>query len=123
MGGRLPVDGKKVIEHRISLGTFERQRLDSLITAIQVEKISKGLNNVGDLDIFSSPKKIILFIEAVATLLEVIGIETPIPTPVDAYDFLTRKREEFETEATGKQSIWDLLQELWAGEGTYPGGY
>ena len=27
---RLPVDGKKVIEHRISLGTYERERLDTI---------------------------------------------------------------------------------------------
>ncbi len=27
---RLPVDGKKVIEHRISLGSFERERLDTI---------------------------------------------------------------------------------------------
>ena len=30
---------------------------------------------------------------------------------------------QFETEATGKQSILDLLFDLWKGEGTYPGGY
>jgi len=31
MGGRLPVDGKKVIEHRISLGTFERNLLSDFV--------------------------------------------------------------------------------------------
>jgi hypothetical protein len=31
MGGRLPVDGKKVIEHRISLGTFERNMLSDFV--------------------------------------------------------------------------------------------
>ena len=31
MGGRLPVDGKKVIEHRISFGTFERNLLSDLV--------------------------------------------------------------------------------------------
>ena len=31
LGGRLPVDGKKVIEHRISLGTFERNMLSDFV--------------------------------------------------------------------------------------------
>jgi len=31
MGGRLPVDGKRVIEHRISLGTFERNMLSDFV--------------------------------------------------------------------------------------------
>ena len=31
IGGRLPVDGKKVIEHRISLGTFERNMLSDFV--------------------------------------------------------------------------------------------
>ena len=36
---RLPVDGKKVIEHRITLGTFERERLDTLITGLTIKNI------------------------------------------------------------------------------------
>tara|TARA_R110000744_G_C19364772_1_gene561776 strand:+ start:1589 stop:2095 length:507 start_codon:yes stop_codon:yes gene_type:complete len=31
LGGRLPVDGKKVIEHRISFGTFERNLLSDFV--------------------------------------------------------------------------------------------
>ena len=122
MGGRLPVDGSKVKEFRITLGTFERQQLESLVTAVQVEKITKGINNIATADLFASPIKMILFIESVATLLEILGIETPLPTPVDAYEFLSRKRELYETEETGKQSILDLLQTLWT-SGGYPGGY
>ena len=37
---RLPVDGKKVIEHRITLGTFERERLDTLITGLTIKNIA-----------------------------------------------------------------------------------
>ena len=37
---RLPVDGKKVVEHRLSLGTFERQQLDQITGAIQFRRIS-----------------------------------------------------------------------------------
>lgn len=38
---RLPVDGKKVIEYRVTLGQKERDQLDTLITGITVR-------NVGD---------------------------------------------------------------------------
>lgn len=40
---RLPVDGKKVIEYRLTLGTYERERLDSLITSLQVKNIGEPL--------------------------------------------------------------------------------
>ncbi len=123
MGGRLPVDGKKVQEYRITLGTYERDRLNQLVTAFQVQNVTKGFNNISNADAFNDPIRMIAFIEAVATLLETMGIETPLPTPVDAFSFLTRKREKFETKETGKQSLLDLLRDLWEGEGTWPGGY
>ena len=37
---RLPVDGKKVVEHRITLGTKERDLLDSAINAYQFNQIA-----------------------------------------------------------------------------------
>ena len=37
---RLPVDGKKVIEYRITLGTFERRMLDDFATAYKVNRIA-----------------------------------------------------------------------------------
>ena len=40
---RLPVDGKKVIEYRLTLGTYERERLHSLITSLQVKNIGTPL--------------------------------------------------------------------------------
>ena len=43
MGGRLPVDGKKVQEFRITLGTFERDRLDTLITGLTVKNVTNPL--------------------------------------------------------------------------------
>tara|TARA_R110000772_G_scaffold267707_1_gene392274 strand:+ start:2902 stop:3309 length:408 start_codon:yes stop_codon:yes gene_type:complete len=40
---RLPVDGKKVQEFRITLGTFERERVDTLISALTFNKVSTPL--------------------------------------------------------------------------------
>jgi hypothetical protein len=36
---RLPVDGKKVIEHRYTLGQYERDQLDTLITGFTVRNV------------------------------------------------------------------------------------
>ena len=36
---RLPVDGKKVIEHRVTFGTKEREILDGAVTAYQINRI------------------------------------------------------------------------------------
>lgn len=47
---RLPVDGKKVIEHRITFGTKEREILDSAVTSYQFNRIASpivaGLSDV-----------------------------------------------------------------------------
>ena len=40
LGGRLPVDGKKVSELRITLGTFERNQLDTLITSLAFKNVA-----------------------------------------------------------------------------------
>jgi hypothetical protein len=36
---RLPVDGKKVIEHRYTLGQYEREQLDTLVTGLTVRNV------------------------------------------------------------------------------------
>ena len=47
---RLPVDGKKVIEHRITIGTKERQLVEELVNAQAFNKIAEpivaGLSDV-----------------------------------------------------------------------------
>ncbi len=72
---RLPVDGTKVIEYRMTLGTYERERLDRLITSLQVK-------NIGDPIV-----AIMKDISATATLLiilsEVFGFNFKIPEIVD----------------------------------------
>ena len=50
---RLPVDGKKVIEHRITLGGVEREALKSLATSARITSIAgeEGvLESLTDLD-------------------------------------------------------------------------
>ena len=81
---RLPVDGKKVIEHRITFGTKERDLLDQFVGVSR----TKAFLGEDGLALIDDPKKLILMIETLATLLELFGFETPIPTPVDAYEWL-----------------------------------
>lgn len=81
---RLPVDGKKVIEHRITFGTKERDLLEQFVG---VQRTRSFLGEDG-LALIDDPKKLILMIETLATLAELFGFKTPIPTPVDAYEWL-----------------------------------
>ena len=37
---RLPVDGKKVQELRVTLGTYERQQLDTLVTGMTIRNVA-----------------------------------------------------------------------------------
>lgn len=74
----------KVEELRITLGTKERMLAEEAIGVMRTKAL---LGNDG-LAIIDDPKKLILMVEAIATLLEIFGIDTPIPTPVDAYQFL-----------------------------------
>lgn len=40
---RLPVDGKKVIEHRVTLGSYEREQLDTFVTGVTVRNVGDPL--------------------------------------------------------------------------------
>jgi hypothetical protein len=80
---RLPVDGNKVIEHRITLGTFERQQLERLIDGLQIRNIGTGIGAATD------PLEALFgtltgtvgggFVVAWA-LKRYFGIDVPIPT-------------------------------------------
>ena len=43
---RLPVDGKKVVEYRITLGQKERDMVDTLITGITVKNVSNPIVSI-----------------------------------------------------------------------------
>ena len=45
---RLPVDGNKVIEHRITLGTYEREQLNRFVDGMQVRNIGQGFGAATD---------------------------------------------------------------------------
>lgn len=122
---RLPVDGKKVIEHRITFGAKERELIQDFSTSYRIE----SLDIEGMLRIFEDPSNIIQIAYGIATALEILGIETGWPTVADLIPYLMEKREYTDpfTGEPGSRSLIDTLQAFWAGElfpgGTWPGGY
>tara|TARA_R110000850_G_scaffold198655_1_gene324873 strand:+ start:285 stop:668 length:384 start_codon:yes stop_codon:yes gene_type:complete len=73
---RLPVDGKKVIEHRITFGTKERQILEGGLGAYQFNKIATPV-----VDAMSD----VSFWVTLAFLLSLVGIiiENPFDNTID----------------------------------------
>ena len=74
---RLPVDGKKVIEHRITLGGVEREALRSLALSYRIESLAGDdgiLNELGSVD------NVIGKLAVVGFILELFGI-------TDIFDF------------------------------------
>lgn len=45
---RLPVDGKKVIEYRVTLGTYEREQINRFVDGMQVKNIGTGIGAATD---------------------------------------------------------------------------
>ena len=118
MGGRLPVDGKKVTEHRITLGTFERKLLDDLALSYRIQAFDQN----AILEVLKSPKNLVEIMYSIATIFEMIGMETGLPTVADipeVIEWLQKHKDNPKVKAG-----WDLLTKLWSGElGGYPGGY
>ena len=72
---RLPVDGKKVIEYRMTLGTYERERLDELVTSIQIKNIGTPIVEIMK-DVSATAILLIM-------LSELLGFDFKIPEIVD----------------------------------------
>lgn len=45
---RLPVDGKKVIEYRVTLGTYEREQVNRFVDGMQIKNIGTGIGAATD---------------------------------------------------------------------------
>lgn len=74
---RLPVDGKKVVEHRITFGTKEREFIEGAIAAYQFNRVTTpivaGMSDVS-------------FMVVLAGILTAIYPEIIIPTGVSTID-------------------------------------
>ena len=124
---RLPVDGKKVIEHRITLGGVEREALKSLAASARITSIS-GDNGI--LDELGSIDNITAKLAVIGFMLEILGI-TDLANfdddgRVKAFNILQRLNERAEEKgivaAAGKGTLDTLLEILSLGQfetGTY----
>jgi len=119
---RLPVDGTKVIEHRITFGTKERQLLESYQEAYIVGNVGTLLDGLGIPEItkqFKDPTEMIGVFYSIAMVLEFLGIETGLPTPADFgtwYEEWQRKQEQMAVEREmrgGSTSVWAQFLDMW----------
>tara|TARA_Y100000356_G_scaffold89701_1_gene75232 strand:+ start:383 stop:769 length:387 start_codon:yes stop_codon:yes gene_type:complete len=114
---RLPVDGKKVIEHRITLGGVEREALKSLATSARITSVA-GDNGI--LDELGSIDNITAKLAVIGFVLELLGI-TDLANfdddgRVKAYNILQKISERAEEKgvasAAGKATLDTLIEIL-----------
>ena len=124
---RLPVDGKKVVEHRITLGTKERELFDDLATSYRLGQIAQPT-----VDLLKDASALY----ALAVVYEMItGQELPfVITPEEAgafwYEFYTynkQNREEKAASVTGGtrllfQDFITNFARFFSGDFPRPGG-
>jgi len=83
---RLPVDGNKVIEHRITLGTYEREQLNRMVDGLQIRNIGQGFGAATDpLEaMFNTTTGTIGGAFAIAWALKrFFGVDVPIPADIE----------------------------------------
>ncbi len=124
---RLPVDGKKVVEHRITLGTKERDLLQDLSTSYRIGQVAGPT-----VDLLKDASALY----ALAVVYEMItGQDLPLViTPEEAgafwYDFYTynkQNREEKAASVTGGtrllfQDFITNFSRFFSGQFPQPGG-
>ena len=124
---RLPVDGKKVIEHRITLGTKERELLQDLSTSYRIGQVYEpSVNLLKD----ASALYALGVIFELITGEEIPGVITPGEASAfwkDIYDYNKRSREEKASSVTGgtRLVIQDFITNLTrfvSGDLPRPGG-
>ena len=74
---RLPVDGKKVIEHRITLGGKERELLADIATSYRIDSFA---GNDSLVEVLADGGKVIAALGTIGAILELLGI-------TDVFDF------------------------------------
>jgi len=115
---RLPVDGKKVIEYRVTLGGVEREALKSLVMSKRLESLAGEdgiLNEIGSVD------DIIAKLAVIGFVLEILGI-TDIFNFDDsargkAYEILQKIGENAEESGTVRAAggaTLDILAEIFS---------
>jgi len=128
-------DPDQVIEYRISLQDKQSEQLDSLIVALQFNRVTTGVGSVleglGIPEIakqMKDPIEMVGVFYSIAMVLEFLGIETGLPTPADFdgwyAEYLRRRAERPDEPKSGTLAmiVKDMLVNLF-GIGPDPFGY
>lgn len=109
---RLPVDGKKVVEHRITFGTKERDLIQDISTSYRIQAIDPEAM----MKILEDPLRVIQIGYGLATAIEMLGFETGLPTIADLADWKQERTAKLaETEASvesGDRSIAQIAIDI-----------
>lgn len=95
---RLPVDGKRVIEHRITFGTKERELIQDLVSSYRISAFS---GNDSLVEVLGDGSKVLAAVGTIGALLELAGI-------TDVFDFDEALRDEI---LQARQSIEEKIKE------------
>jgi len=115
-------DPDQVIEYRISLQDKERQLLESYVTAYMMGNAGRLMEGIGIPEItkqLKDPSEMIGIFYSIAMLVELMGIETGLPTPVDflpwfqEYQQKSQSMAEKRAEAGGSTSVWGQFLDTW----------
>jgi hypothetical protein len=118
---RLPVDGKKVIEHRITLGGVEREALKSIATSARITSFA---GDDGVLNEFNSIKDLTKKLAIIGLFLELLGITDVFNFDdegrAEAFEIISkvddRIKEKGVVSAAGKLTIDSLIEILSLGK-------
>ena len=129
-----------VVEYRISLQDKQSEQLDSLIAAIQFNRVTTGVGSIfqglGVPEVtkqLKDPSEMIGVFYSIAMVLEFMGYETGLPTPADMIGWKAEfKAAKAEREATGEAGpaagdfsfgsiMYNLLHPNWSWFGPPPG--
>lgn len=116
---RLPVDGKKVIEHRITLGTLERTILQDFATSYRIDSIS---GNDSIVEVMADTGKIIAALGTLGAILELLGITDVFDFDDDAKAQVMEVKEKIGKSIKETATDPSFLQEIF-GIGINPGSY
>ena len=114
---RLPVDGKKVIEHRITLGGVEREALKSLALSARITSVA---GEDGVLNEFGSIKDVTTKLAIIGLFLELLGITDIFnfddDARAEAFEIISRVDERIKEKgvvsAAGKLTLDSLIEIL-----------
>ena len=118
---RLPVDGKKVIEIRHTLGGVEREALKSLATSYRIQSFA---GNDGVLNEFNSIKDLTKKLAIIGLFLELLGITDIFNFDdegrAEAFEIISRVDERIKEKgvvsAAGKLTLDSLIEILSLGQ-------